>query len=127
MMTKTSQPGAEPANVFQDRVTPDQWRVEWFDDDGRCELEIFTGHDARRQAPLRYAMRRSATPCGSTGISEKYRERSRARYRACPLAKSWQNPPRSAPSPVLFRQHYARFVWVQWRQVVGFRLRIETR
>jgi hypothetical protein len=24
--------------------------------DGRCELEIFTGHDARRQA-LRYAMR----------------------------------------------------------------------
>ena len=39
MMTKTSQPGAEPANVFQDRQTPGQWRVEWFDDDGRCELE----------------------------------------------------------------------------------------
>ncbi len=50
MMTKTSQPGAEPANVFQ------EWWVEWFDDDGR-ELEIFTGHDARRQA-LRYAMRK---------------------------------------------------------------------
>jgi hypothetical protein len=57
MMTKTSQPGAEPANVFEDRQTPGQWRVEWFDDDGRCELEIFAGHDARRQA-LRYAMRR---------------------------------------------------------------------
>jgi hypothetical protein len=56
MMTKTSQPGAEPANVFEDRQTPGQWRVEWFDDDGRCELEIFTGHDARRQA-LRYAVR----------------------------------------------------------------------
>ena len=55
MMTKTSQPGTEPANVFEDRQTPGQWRVEWFDD--RCELEIFTGHDARRQA-LRYAMRR---------------------------------------------------------------------
>ena len=48
MMTKTSQPGAEPANVSR-------WRVEWFDDDGRGELEIFTGHDARRQA-LRYGM-----------------------------------------------------------------------
>src|ERR1051326_2047627 len=57
MMTRTSQPGAEPANVFEDRQTPGQWRVEWFDDDGRCELEIFTGRDARRQA-LRYAMRK---------------------------------------------------------------------
>ena len=57
MMTKTSQPGAEPANVFEDRDTAGQWRVEWFDDDGRCELEIFTGPDARRQA-LRYAMQK---------------------------------------------------------------------
>src|SRR5947199_10080130 len=39
------------------RNTAGQWRVEWFEDDGRCELEIFTGHDARRQA-LRYAMRK---------------------------------------------------------------------
>jgi hypothetical protein len=50
-------PMSEPAKVFEDRVTPGQWRVEWFDDDGRCELEIFTGPDARRQA-LRYAMHR---------------------------------------------------------------------
>jgi len=57
MMTKTKQLGAEPANVFEDRDTAGQWRVEWFDDDGRCELEIFTGHDARRQA-LRYAMQK---------------------------------------------------------------------
>jgi len=57
MMTKTSQPGAEPANVFEDRLTPCQWRVEWFDDHGRCELEIFTGQGARRQA-LRYAMQK---------------------------------------------------------------------
>jgi hypothetical protein len=48
---------AVPAKVFEDRATPDQWRVEWFDDDGRCELEVFTGQDARRQA-LQYAMRR---------------------------------------------------------------------
>jgi len=45
---------SEPAKVFEDRG---QWRVEWFDDDGRCELEIFTGPEARRQA-LRYAMRK---------------------------------------------------------------------
>ena len=57
MMTKTSQPGTEPASVFEDRATPSQWRVEWFDDHGHCEWEIFTGQDARRQA-LRYAMRR---------------------------------------------------------------------
>ena len=57
MMTKTAQPGAEPANVFEDRDTAGQSRVEWFDEDGRCELEIFTGHTARRDA-LRYAMRR---------------------------------------------------------------------
>ena len=46
-----------PAKVFEDRETPGQWRVEWFDDDGRTELEIFAGHDARQQA-LRYAMQK---------------------------------------------------------------------
>ena len=52
---------AMPAKVFEDRETPGQWRVEWFDDDGRCDLEIFDGHDARRQA-LRYAMRTYGQP-----------------------------------------------------------------
>jgi hypothetical protein len=56
-MTKTLPLGAEPALVFEDRWTSGRWRVEWFDDDGRCELEIFTGPIARRQA-LRYALRR---------------------------------------------------------------------
>jgi len=46
-----------PAKVFEDRETTGQWRVEWFDDDGRTELEIFTRHDARRQA-LRCAMQK---------------------------------------------------------------------
>src|ERR1051326_4534536 len=41
MMTKTSQPGAEPANVSR-------WRVEWFDDDGRGEFGDF--HRPRRAA-----------------------------------------------------------------------------
>ena len=48
---------SEPAKVFEDRVKPGRWRVEWFNDDGRSELEIFTGPIARRQA-LRYAMRK---------------------------------------------------------------------
>jgi len=48
---------SEPAKVSEDRAKPGQWRVEWFDDDGCCELEIFDGHDPRRQA-LRYAMRK---------------------------------------------------------------------
>jgi hypothetical protein len=48
---------SEPATVLEDREMPGQWRVEWFDDDGRCELEIFTGPTARRQA-LRYAVQK---------------------------------------------------------------------
>jgi hypothetical protein len=48
---------SEPAKVFEDRESSGQWRVEWFDDDGRQELEIFTGPTARRQA-LRYAMQK---------------------------------------------------------------------
>ena len=47
---------SEPAKVFEDRETPGQWRVEWFDDDGGCEVELFVGPTARRHA-LRYAMR----------------------------------------------------------------------
>jgi hypothetical protein len=50
---------SEPAKVFEDRETPGRWRVERFDDDGRCEMEIFAGPTARRQA-LRYAMQRYA-------------------------------------------------------------------
>ena len=45
----------EPAKGFEDRETPAQWRVEWIGDDGRGELQIFTGPTARRDA-LRYAM-----------------------------------------------------------------------
>ena len=48
---------SEPAKVFEDRETPGQWRVECVGDDGRCELEIFTGPTARREA-LRYAMQK---------------------------------------------------------------------
>jgi hypothetical protein len=50
-------PMSEPARVFENRIVPGEWRVEWSDDDGRCQLEIFTGPTARRQA-LRYAMQK---------------------------------------------------------------------
>ena len=55
--SNANQHGTEPAKVFEDRETPGPWRIEWFDDDGRCEVEIFSGPDAKRQA-LRYAMRK---------------------------------------------------------------------
>ena len=45
---------SEPAHIFEDRVNPSDWRVEWFDDDGRCEVAIFAGPKARERA-LRYA------------------------------------------------------------------------
>jgi hypothetical protein len=47
---------SEPAHIFEDRVNPSEWRVEWFDDDGRWEVAIFAGPNARERA-LRYADR----------------------------------------------------------------------
>ena len=47
---------SKPARVFEDRLYPGDWRVEWFDDDGGCELAIFAGPNARERA-LKYADR----------------------------------------------------------------------
>ena len=47
MITKSK---PEPVLVFEDREVPDQWRVEKSDDDGGCEVQIFTGPDAREHA-----------------------------------------------------------------------------
>ena len=44
----------EIAKVFEDHQHPGEWRVEWFDNDGGCEVEIFLGPNAREQA-IRYA------------------------------------------------------------------------
>jgi hypothetical protein len=47
---------SEPAKVFEDRESPGQWRVEWFDDDGRCELEDIHRPDrAAAGTAIRYA------------------------------------------------------------------------
>jgi hypothetical protein len=45
---------AETAKVFEDSQHPGEWRVEWFDNDDGCEVEIFLGPNAREQA-IRYA------------------------------------------------------------------------
>jgi hypothetical protein len=42
----------EPANVFEDRIYPGNWRVEWEGDDGGVEVTIFSGPDARDRAFL---------------------------------------------------------------------------
>jgi hypothetical protein len=46
--------GLEMAKVFEDRQTPEDWRVEWSDDDAGCEIAIFSGPNARERA-LSYA------------------------------------------------------------------------
>jgi len=46
----------EPAKVFEDRLYPDDWRVEWVDDDCGVELAIFAGPNARERA-IKYADR----------------------------------------------------------------------
>jgi hypothetical protein len=50
----------EPAKVFKDRRNPEDWRVEWIDDDGGIEVAIFSGPNARERA-LRYADRQYAS------------------------------------------------------------------
>jgi hypothetical protein len=42
----------EPAKVFEDRLTPGNWRVEW--ETGGVEVTIFSGPDARERA-IQYA------------------------------------------------------------------------
>jgi len=36
--------------AFEDRKDPQDWRVEAFDDDGRCFVTIFAGPDAKQRA-----------------------------------------------------------------------------
>jgi hypothetical protein len=55
---------SEAAKVYEDAATPGQWCVEWFGDDGGCELEFFTAQ--------RRTGKHCGTRCASTGISEKY-------------------------------------------------------
>jgi hypothetical protein len=51
-----SQPDIAPAQVFEDRMYAGEWRVQWFNDDGDCEVAIFSGPKARERA-IRYAER----------------------------------------------------------------------
>ena len=45
---------AEPAIVFEDRMYPGEWRVEWYDDHELSEMAIFSGRNARERA-IQYA------------------------------------------------------------------------
>jgi hypothetical protein len=36
--------------VFEDRIVPGQWRVEYFDDDGGCYVAIFAGPAGEQRA-----------------------------------------------------------------------------
>jgi hypothetical protein len=36
--------------VFENRVYPGEWRVEYFDDDGGCYVTIFAGPAAEQRA-----------------------------------------------------------------------------
>jgi hypothetical protein len=51
-----SQPDIEPAQVFEDRMYAGEWRVQWFDDHGDCEVPIFSGPKSRERA-IQYAER----------------------------------------------------------------------
>ena len=43
-----------PAIVFEDRMYPGEWRVEWYEDHDLIEVAIFSGGNARERA-VRYA------------------------------------------------------------------------
>ena len=38
-----------PALVFEDRMYPGEWRVDWTTEDGEHELAIFSGRNARER------------------------------------------------------------------------------
>ena len=42
------------AKVFEDKEWHGHWQVEWLDDDGKCEITIFSGPNAYARA-IRYA------------------------------------------------------------------------
>ena len=48
---------SELASVFEDREISGDWRVEKFNEDGGCEVQVFTGPDARGRA-INYAEER---------------------------------------------------------------------
>ena len=47
---------SDPAIVFEDRMYPGEWRVQWSDDGGEFEIAIFSGPNARQRA-IDYAER----------------------------------------------------------------------
>jgi hypothetical protein len=52
--------------VVEDKLSPNAWRVEAFDDDGACFVTVFYGPDAERRART-YAARAFLTPPSKEG------------------------------------------------------------
>ena len=67
---------SETAKVFEDREHAGDWRVEFVDDDGGCEVAIVAGPNAKERA-IRYADRQYGTSKKST--SRPMRPARRAR------------------------------------------------
>jgi hypothetical protein len=55
--------GSEPDAVFEDREIAGQWRVEKFDQEGGCDVRIFTG-------PTRPPPARSSTGCRKLAMAQ---------------------------------------------------------
>ena len=49
-----NQSRASPALVFEDRMYPGDWRVDWTGERGEVEVAVFSGRNARERA-IRYA------------------------------------------------------------------------
>jgi hypothetical protein len=56
----------EPAKVFEDRISPGEWRVEKIDKDGGIEVAIFAGPHARSRAFEYAGWRYSGEPVDSS-------------------------------------------------------------
>jgi hypothetical protein len=49
-MRRATRTTTEPALVFPDEGDPEDWRVEWFDEDGGCEVTVFYGPRSEERA-----------------------------------------------------------------------------
>jgi len=49
-MRRATRTTTEPALVFPDEGDPEDWRVEWFDEDGGCEVTVFYGPRTKERA-----------------------------------------------------------------------------
>jgi hypothetical protein len=76
---------SEAAKVFEDREHAGDWRVEFVDDDGGCEVAIFAGPNAKKRA-IRYADRQYVISRKSACRPMRSRAAARAKMKT---ARGW--------------------------------------